>query len=693
MILQGDCLEAMAAMDEASVDAIVTDPPYGLEFMGKEWDRPGRMGKVSGVGDADGTPFRCNVGTPAWGASGNPTCLTCGGNKYRNGERKCRCDNPRFPNHMAVQMQAFQAWSEAWATEALRILKPGGHLLAFGGTRTYHRLACAVEDAGFEIRDSICWLYGAGFPKSHNLDRLRGEAFCGCGDGEGPPGEPPTEHDLSRLRGEDVSEAVSVEGGQGALLLSGVSESRSSGDGAVSEQGPSDGAEPRLEGRRDAQAPEGESQGREVRESARVGEANGADGRLRDGASPSNGGADRATPDANGSSPPPEPRSAGQPDREPGTLADERLAQDGRGWPDCERCGLPRVPRGLGTALKPAHEPIVVARKPLSGTVAQNVLEFGVGALNIDGTRIGNEGGGWNGLGDTHDEAEWRLNNPDGVQREGGRWPSNVTLSHLPECERVGTRRVKGNGGAYPARIEAGGYGGWTKGLERPERREIADADGLETIPSYNCAPGCPIAELDRQSGELSVTGRYITEPCQSATATKPYEGGFDPTFISKAKRDNRFAGERGGASRFFYCAKASRGERNAGLDGPTGAVHRYGAGIGEGKTPEAPSIERNVHPTVKPIDLMRWLVRLVTPPGGTVLDPFTGSGTTGVAAGLEGVNFIGCELDSEYAEIAKARIEWWSQFPPGTDIASALGFEVVDRVHRESGQMGLFAG
>jgi DNA modification methylase len=160
-VLRGDA--GRLPLPDASVDAIVCDPPYGLEFMGKEWDsfRPG--GKRPGLGSADGSPMRRNTGTPSWGATGNPGCRRCGGQRYGNNpDRQCGCPVPDFGNPMGGQMHAFQAWCTEWAVEALRVLKPGGHLLAFGGTRTYHRLTCAIEDAGFEIRDSIgclSWVY------------------------------------------------------------------------------------------------------------------------------------------------------------------------------------------------------------------------------------------------------------------------------------------------------------------------------------------------------------------------------------------------------------------------------------------------------------------------------------------------------------------------------------------------------
>ncbi len=365
MILEGDCVEAMAAMGESSVDAIVTDPPYGLGFMGKQWD------------------------------------------------------------HLSPGIE--------FAHQALRVLKPGGHLLAFGGTRTYHRLACAIEDAGLEIRDTLCWLYGSGFPKSHNL------------------------------------------------------------------------------------------------------------------------------------------------------------------------------PDGRGTALKPAHEPVVVARKPLVGTVAGNVQAFGTGALNIDATRVEATEGDHAHPGDenrAHTTTAYGCHEAEGRQappHDLGRWPANVILDE--ESSRL----------------------------------------------------------LDEQTGEQrdGVAVNRNRGTMNSWLGTRSVPTGPDVGY-----------GGSGGASRYFYCAKSSSGERNAGLDG-----FEYNGmtsdGYGSIQTPKldraaprenwTPREVRNPHPTVKPIALMRWLVRLVTPPGGTVLDPFLGSGTTGCAAALEGFDFIGIEREAEYVELARARIAHWT--------------------------------
>ena len=319
MIHHGDCLEVLRTLPDCSVDAVVTDPPYGLSFMGKRWDY----------------------------------------------------DVPSV---------------EVWA-ECLRVLKPGGHLLAFAGTRTQHRMAVRIEDAGFEIRDMIAWVYGSGFPKSHNLK------------------------------------------------------------------------------------------------------------------------------------------------------------DDWQGW---------------GTALKPALEPITVARKPLIGTVAENVLAHGTGALNVDGCRVESDG------------AHKRPFQPSNYERT-----------------------------VYGARAQSG------------------------------------------------------FQPTNA-------EGRWPANLIHDGS--DEVVGLTGDAARFFYCAKASKADRDEGCEGlEERETNRYGE-QGQGplsqQTPRVTQRNRNHHPTVKPTALMQYLCRLVTPPGGTVLDPFMGSGSTGAAAMLEGFQFIGIEREAEYVAIARERIE-----------------------------------
>ncbi len=367
---------------------------------------------------------------------------------------------------------------DLWA-ECLRVLKPGGHLLAFGGTRTYHRMVVAIEDAGFEIRDSIHWIYGSGFPKSL-----------------------------------DVSKAI-------------------------------DKGEGHWRGRA----------GSVVSENASMGAANYE-------RSPKG---DPITPEA-------------------ATWA---------GW---------------GTALKPAHEPIVVARKPLVGTVAANVLAHGTGAINVDGCRVESEpdrptglkkdgtrsqsvGEGWDRPW-RHEDQRSELCELHAVARcticlpaAQGRWPANIVLSHDEDC-----------------------------------------------FEPTACVPTCPVAEMDRQSG-TSKDGVAVNRnrPAEkSSYAASGYEIRLGPS------EDKGYGGS-GGASRFFpafrYQAKAPTSERPVGPNGEK-------------------------HATVKPLALMRWLVRLVTPPGGTVLDPFAGSGTTLEAAILEGFAAVGIEFEADHLPLIEHRID-----------------------------------
>jgi site-specific DNA-methyltransferase (adenine-specific) len=382
---------------------------------------------------------------------------------------------------------------EMWA-EALRVLKPGGHLLAFGGTRTYHRMACAIEDAGFEIRDSIHWVYGSGFPKSLNIGKA-----------------------IDKAAGAE-REVI------GTRTLYGTAASTNPVVGAM-------------------EGVSGVGASRDV----------------------------------------------------PVTVAATDEARRWEGW---------------GTALKPAHEPIVVARKPLAGTVAGNVLVWGTGGLNIDGCRVGTT-----------------------VET----WPASRSFA-------------------------AGISAGYTDGLTKGATQATGDAPAGRW-PANVVFDRTAGEALDQQSG-VSASNVRVSEDKDAAANTWA---------LGRTGTTPRGHLDSGGASRFFtqadfgpddwpfvYQAKPSRKERNAGLDGlPEKDVHRYGAGIGEGKDPNAPARDGNHHPTVKPVALMRHLVRLVTPPGGTVLDPFAGSGTTLVAAVLEGFDAIGCEMTDEYLPIIEGRVAW----------------------------------
>jgi DNA modification methylase len=602
----GDCLDVMRTLPDASVDAVVTDPPYGLEFMGKEWDsfgdtrQPGdptftpgsgpygrakvRYGMapsydskatagMSGTGYTDGAE---RLERPSYLGGLNPKCRTCG--KWQRGGNPCACDAPDFPNERRARTAAFGAWCEEWSAECLRVLKPGGYLLAFGGTRTWHRLAAAVEDSGFELRDSIAWLTGSGFPKSLNVGR--DQRFCQCSVGESDRADA----DVPGVRDGVPSATAHGAAGEVADLLSavqregarpGLGDTRSQGARSLDARGvgllPGEDerrAEPSLEGRRDAQAPEGELHGSALRPvPARV-PGDGASGRLRNGAPARDGSVDRSSADPLGVREPHQPPTVGQSAGELGSLADERGSQARRGRPLCAGCGKPDL-TGWGTALKPAFEPIVVGRKPLSGTVAGNVLAHGTGALNIDGCRV------------------------------------TAGQDYLDKCASVVGLDSNRNGDAY---------GEWTG-----TREDSAHTAGR--WPTNVVLDGSQADALDEQSG---TTASRIGKPRGAASGE-----GWGMT-ATGAEYDDQ-----GGASRFF----------------PT---FRYEA---KAPTAERPRHGEVAHPTVKPLDLMRWLVRLVTPPGGTVLEPFAGSGTTAEACVIEGFRCIAIEREAAYLPLIVARL------------------------------------
>lgn len=402
MIRIGNCIDLMSEMADNSIDAVVTDPPYELGFMGKSWD-------ASGIA----------YNTEVW--------------------RQC-----------------------------LRILKPGGHLLAFGGSRTYHRLACAIEDAGFDIRDQIMWVYGSGFPKSMNI----GKAI-------------------------DKAAGASRE-------VVGVGKS---------------------------------GKNRNVLNAANYPDTFGGDYEIT-----------------------------------------EAATQEAKQW------------EGWGTALKPAHEPIVVARKPVNGTIAQNVMTWGTGAINIDGCRVKRDDGDDSVAGNrtatfgTQETVSGGNGSGGWEQNDIGRFPANFihdgsdeVLKLFPNSKAGKPQEKRGTGGI------------WGKG----------DGHSIPVGPSY---------------------------------------------------------GDDGSAARFFYCAKPSTAERNAGLEGLQKKKADTRSDVAAGMWKDKNAAHQNHHPTVKPITLMRYLIRMVVPPNGIVLDPFLGSGTTGVAAIQENIDWIGFEMNPDYADIAHRR-------------------------------------
>lgn len=414
-LLLGDCLESMRKLEPNSIDSIVTDPPYGIRFMGKSWDGADieKMAKKA-IGKE---PRLCSDGRMRKPRENN---LSIAAGKY---------------DLTPDGMKAFEYFSQQWAVEAFRVLKPGGHLLSFASPRTYHRMACGIESAGFEIRDQVMWLFGQGFPKSLNVEKATG---------------------------------------------------------------------------------------------------------------------------------------------------DKRF-------------------KGIGTALKPANEPICLARKPLEGTVAKNTLKWGVGGINVDATRIG------------VDEKD-----PNKRKSTGGyiKQDSEATVPNAPFNKQ---RNATLTTGRFPSNV-------------------ILDEVAAEMLDEQT---GISKPKLGR-TGKRGGKGFGLFDDAKSAneTGTWPSDPG-------------------GGASRFFYVAKASKRERNAGLNvkSPDISDEASSDSLGTSRC-VIPQTNHNHHPTVKPIKLMTYLIRLITPPGGVVLDPFMGSGSTGVAAVKDGFRFIGCELNEEYLTIAKKRIE-----------------------------------
>ena len=518
-IVVGDCVEAMRAMPEASVDAVVTDPPYGLEFMGKEWDKlvaPAR-GKTAGLEHSqtiehrnDTPQHRASVKQPA----ALKRCENCGGNSSGQWNR-CMCFMPDFRERSDLK-QAMQAWHFAWAREALRVLKPGGHFLAFGGTRTFHRLTCALEDAGFEIRDCLMWLYGSR---------------------KGP-------------RGHAIATAGTIQVSTGKLL------------------------------------PPGENL------------------------------------------PPYESES-----------------EEAKQW------------SGWGTALKPAWEPIIFARKPLIGPVAENVLAHGTGALNIDVSRInytsvadqasaipqGKATAKIGGLaGGQQSDRERNEFTPDNTK---GRWPANVLLSHVEGCEKVGMKRVKGSRIEKPSDCATDGVTSFERMRGSRPARGIGDADGMETVEAWRCVEGCPVRMLDEQSGVL--------KSGDSAGFKGPYKAHIYGKYKNNQINPETVYADSGGASRFFYTSKASGDERYA-------FCKTCSCKVAPGEDRKHPRSGHDVirHPTQKPEDLIRYLLKFVLPPGGMVLDLFGGSGTILVAAASLGIdNAVMVERDPDYAMIAQARM------------------------------------
>lgn len=447
-LYQGNMLDMLEVIKSNSIDSIITDPPYGLTSITKKFGKDSSA--PASTKNNDGSFARLSRGFMGkeWDGSGI---------EYN-----------------------IDTWKKCY-----EVLKPGGYLLAFGGSRTFHRIACAIEDAGFEIRDTIMWLYGSGFPKSMNISLML-----------------------------DKKEGLQGQRGIGGFNVGGIQEQ------------------------------------------------NNRKAKLYIG-STTDGSKQKAYTDFKGD-----------------------LAKQWQGW---------------GTALKPSFEPIIVARKPFKGSLVDNVIEYGVGGINIDECRVGS------GTGNA--KPKYKPNNKNNVYGKGlgggdyentnGRFPANTILTYdETDFEEVC--------GGFP----------YTKG------------DNRKSKPTY----------------DKSIWGN------------------------AKSVESNCLYADSGSASRYFYCAKASKKDRDEGLDEfeekNTMCDRNPELASANMSQNRSGNLRKNTHPTVKPTELMQYLVRLVTPNGGTILDPFNGSGSTGKAVMYENkerdknYKYIGIELTEEYLPIAKARIE-----------------------------------
>ena len=297
---------------------------------------------------------------------------------------------------------------------------------------------------------------------------------------------------------------------------------------------------------------------------------------------------------------------------------------------------------GWGTALKPTWEPILVFRKPLDGTLAQNALEHGTGGVNIDGCRVSTSedlnGGAYAEDGGNYRRKRWGGGDlgrqPGQFEQPSGRWPPNMTLTHLPGCKIVGTETLRGDLRGDPGGHRPGGFG--DVGADKGDKKPNARVYGNEEVPIYECVEGCPVKELGEQSGECRSSGDYPTS-YSNAAGYNDLGHSQGPLYEDRGTASRFFPifeGQKTPSAPFFYCAKAKAKETT--LDGRL----------------------ENDHPTKKPLKLMRWLVKLVAAKGSLVLDPYCGSGSTLHAALLEEVHFTGIDRDPGYVEMCQKRIE-----------------------------------
>lgn len=476
-IINGDSMKVLDTLEENSIDSVVTDPPYGLTTItkrfGKENSAPAQFGK-------DGSFARLSKGFMGkeWDGSGI---------EY----------NVEF-------------WSKVW-----RVLKPGGYLLAFGGSRTFHRIACAIEDAGFEIRDTIMWLYGSGFPKSMNIGL-----------------------------------AIDKKNGVESKVI----------------------------------------------------------GTQTKGSSPLAGNHNGNWCD----------------NQSDGTFEIKKATNEWSGW---------------GTCLKPAFEPIIVARKPVEDSIINNIMKYGVGGINID------------------------------------------------ECRVEANDKVKMN-----VRDTSSCSDGWNRPwMEDKEKDRLRQEIAIEKANNLGRFPANVILTYD-ETDFNEVCGGMPNTKSNGSESNYEFGNQDNPSHLYTNIKSGVHFDDEGSAARYFYCAKASKKDRDSGLDMLEERAVNDGRktdidnAFQRGLTPR-----KNIHPTVKPVELMQYLIRLVSPKGATILDPFNGSGSTGKAVAFENreremnYKYVGIELDPEYCEISKGRIDY---------ALNKYEYDMIQDIKKEeqeTGQMSLF--
>ncbi len=575
-ILLGDCLERLKELDDNSVDSVCTDPPYGLS----------KEPSISEV-------------MQHW----------INGDKYEHNSK----------GFMGKSWDSFVPGPEYWR-EVYRVLKPGAHVAVFAGTRTWDLMSCALRFAGFQNRDTIAsfggppglaWTFGSGFPKSSRINRS--DAFCQCAldkhsisnTNQGPRAFDHTDNPdvladdgLPPLSAQRLTNKVVNSPGDCRLAYD-LSDEQSHPLSTVDQV-----FSPSQEYAQERNHSVERDDARNFESSRNPCPAQ----RIDRPSSPDCSVHSELVEGEQSDIPLSKEELASNPiqtDSETLTFHKSHRVSKSLACKTvsdllekCQACGKP-IANGLGTALKPAWEIILLFRKPFDGPAYQNVLRWGVGGLNIDASRIGTEALTY----------ESRLTNNKNLNDDG--W------------DKIGNKGPHASvTGRWPANL-------------------LLDEDAA--------------AMLDEQSGERGNNHR----PNRA-------EHKADNAGMFGLKHDGRAPNDSGGASRFFYCAKSSKSERNFGLEGmvekqsPTnmcsGSVQKAGEGSRLAVKPLAKN--QNHHPTVKPIKLMEYLIRLITPPGGTCLDPFAGSGSTLVAAKRLGFKFIGIEMDAQYVEIAKRRVD-----------------------------------